>query len=71
MSGSFASEKPLSIGFLGPEGEFSHLAAVRHFGSSVNFIPAREIRTVFQQVVNGEIDYGLVPVENSSVGGIN
>lgn len=71
MSGSFAIEKPLSIGFLGPEGEFSHLAAVRHFGSSVNFVPEREIRTVFQQVTNGEIDYGLVPVENSSVGGIN
>lgn len=71
MSGSFALEKPLSIGFLGPEGEFSHLAAVRHFGSSVNFVPSREIRSVFQQVVNDELDYGLVPVETSSVGGVN
>ncbi len=71
MSGSFAIEKPLSIGFLGPRGEFSHLAAVRHFGSSVNFVPSREIRTVFQQVVDGKVDYGLVPVENSSVGGVN
>ena len=33
MSGSFALEKPLKIAFLGPKGEFSHLAAVRHFGS--------------------------------------
>lgn len=71
MSGSFAIEKPLSIGFLGPQGEFSHLAAVRHFGSSVQFEPAREIRSVFQQVVDGDVDYGLVPVENSSVGGVN
>ena len=71
MSGSFAIEKPLSIGFLGPRGEFSHLAAVRHFGSSVNFIPSREIRSVFQQVIDGKVDYGLVPVENSSVGGVN
>jgi chorismate mutase/prephenate dehydratase len=71
MSGSFALEKPLSIGFLGPQGEFSHLAAVRHFGSSVNFVPTRDIRTVFQQVVDDEIDYGLVPVENSTVGGVN
>lgn len=71
MSGSFALEKPLSIGFLGPQGEFSHLAAVRHFGSSVGFKPANEIRSVFQQVVDGEVDYGLVPIENSSVGGIN
>ncbi len=71
MSGSFALEKPLSIAFLGPEGEFSHLAAVRHFGSSVNFLPAREIRTVFEQVASSEVDYGLVPIENSSIGGVN
>ncbi len=71
MSGSFALEKPLKIAFLGPEGEFSHLAAVRHFGSSVSFAPAREIRTVFQQVAAAEVDYGMVPIENSSVGGIN
>jgi len=37
MSGSFALEKPLRIGFLGPEGEHSHVAAVRQFGSSVTF----------------------------------
>ena len=71
MSGSFALEKPLSIGFLGPEGEFSHLAAIRQFGSSVEFKASRAIQTVFQQVADDKIDYGLVPVENSSVGGIN
>ena len=71
MSGSFALEKPLSIAFLGPEGEFSHLAAVRHFGSSVQFNPARQIRDVFQAVAKKEADYGLVPIENSTVGGIN
>jgi len=71
MSGSFALEKPLSIAFLGPEGEFSHLAAVKHFGSSVSFVPAREIRSVFEQVAASEVDYGLVPIENSSVGGVS
>lgn len=70
MSGSFALEKPLRIGFPGLNGEFSHLASIRHFGSSVEFVAAREIRSVFQQVVDGEIDYGLVPIENCTVGGI-
>src|SRR4051812_21997250 len=37
MSGSFALEKPLKIGFLGPEGSFTHGAAVRKFGSSVDY----------------------------------
>src|SRR5688500_16630863 len=31
MSGSFALEKPLKIGFLGPAGTFSHAAAVGKF----------------------------------------
>jgi chorismate mutase/prephenate dehydratase len=71
MSGSFRLEKPLRIGFVGPEGEFSHLAAVKHFGSSVDFLASREIRSVFKQVAEASVDYGLVPIENSSIGGIN
>src|SRR5258706_8196815 len=70
MSGSFALEKPLWIGFLGPEGTFSHAAAVRKFGSSVEYVPLAEIPAVFEEVVRGHIDYGMVPVENSIGGGI-
>ncbi|MEE8385054.1 MAG: chorismate mutase, partial [Dehalococcoidia bacterium] len=32
MSGSFRLEKPLRIGYLGPEGSFSQMAAERKFG---------------------------------------
>src|SRR5881227_2756846 len=70
MSGSFALEKPLRIGFLGPEGTFSHAAAVRKFGSSVDYVPLIDIPSVFEEVVRGHADYGLVPVENSIGGGI-
>jgi chorismate mutase/prephenate dehydratase len=70
MSGSFALEKPLRIGFLGPEATFSHHAAVRKFGHSVDYVPLAEIPGVFEEVVRGHIDYGLVPVENSIGGGI-
>src|SRR5438876_6579755 len=70
MSGSFALEKPLRIGFLGPEGTFSHAAAVRKFGSSVEYVPLADIPAVFEEVVRAHIDYGLVPVENSIGGGI-
>ncbi|HYO09826.1 MAG TPA: prephenate dehydratase [Tepidisphaeraceae bacterium] len=70
MSGSFALEKPLRIGFLGPDGTFSHHAAVRKFGHSVDYVPLAEIPGVFEEVVRGHIDYGLVPVENSIGGGI-
>src|SRR2546421_1406644 len=70
MSGSFALEKPLRIGYLGPEGTFSHAAALRKFGSSIDYVPLNDIPSVFEEVVRGHLDYGLVPVENSIGGGI-
>ncbi len=70
MSGSFALEQPLKIGYLGPPGSFSHVAAARQFGSSVSFENLHEIAGVFTEVARGHVDYGLVPIENSIHGGI-
>jgi chorismate mutase/prephenate dehydratase len=70
MSGSFALEKPLRIGFLGPEGSFSHAAAVMKFGQSVEYVPLADIPAVFEEVVRGHSDLGMVPVENSIHGGV-
>ena len=70
MSGSFALEKPLRIGYLGPAGSFSHSASMLKFGGSVEYVPLSDIPAVFEEVVRGHIDYGLVPVENSSHGGV-
>jgi chorismate mutase/prephenate dehydratase len=70
MSGSFALEKPLRIGVLGPAGSFSHAAAVAKFGSSVDYVPLIDIPSVFDEVVRGHVDLGLVPVENSIHGGV-
>ena len=70
MSGSFRLERPLRIGFLGPTGSFSHLAALRHFGSSTELVPVPAIESVVEDVVTGRSDYGLVPYENSIGGSI-
>ncbi len=70
MSGSFALEQPIRIGYLGPVGTYSHLAATKHFGSSVEFENLRAIDGVFEEVARGHVDYGLVPIENSTGGGI-
>jgi len=70
MSGSFALEKPLRIAYLGPQGSFSHLASVKKFGSSVEHVPVTDIASVFKEVDRGHADLGLVPIENSTVGGI-
>jgi len=70
MSGSFALEKPLRIGFLGPEGSHSHYAAQRKFGSSVEYRALADIRAVFEEVARGHCALGLVPMENSIGGGV-
>jgi len=70
MSGSFALEQPLRIGFLGPPGSYSHQASVRQFGSSVDYEDLKTIGGVFTEVRRGHVNYGLVPIENSIGGGI-
>jgi chorismate mutase/prephenate dehydratase len=70
MSGSFALERPLRIGYLGPEGSFSHLAAQQKFGASVEYRPLADIRAVFEEVARGHCDLGLVPIENTIGGGV-
>lgn len=70
MSASFALEKPLRIAYLGPQGSFSHLAAVEKFGASVEYEPVTDIHGVFDEVSRGLVDFGLVPIENSVGGGV-
>jgi chorismate mutase / prephenate dehydratase len=70
MSGSFQLQQPLRIGYLGPAGSHSHVAAVKQFGTSVEFEDLHEIAGVFTEVQRGHVNYGLVPIENSTGGGI-
>ncbi|HEX7010472.1 MAG TPA: prephenate dehydratase [Phycisphaeraceae bacterium] len=70
MSGSFALERPLRVGYLGPPGSFSHLAARRKFGASIEYAALDDIAAIFDEIARGHIDYGLVPIENSAVGGV-
>lgn len=71
FSATLALEKPLRIGFLGPETTFSHQAAIKQFGHSSEFVPCHDIESVFRQVEQDKCDYGVVPVENSTEGTIN
>jgi chorismate mutase / prephenate dehydratase len=70
MSGSFALERPLRIAFLGPQGSYSHLASVKKFGSSVEHEAVSHIDSVFDEVTRGHADLGMVPIENSTSGGV-
>jgi chorismate mutase/prephenate dehydratase len=70
MSGSFTLERPLRIGYLGPAGSFSHTAAIGKFGTSVDYEPIVDIRSIFDEVSKGHCDLGVVPIENTLGGGV-
>lgn len=69
IGGCINLERKMQIGYLGPEGSFSHLAATRKFGASAEYVPQTDIRGVFMDVVRGRSMLGVVPVENS-LGGV-
>lgn len=68
MSACLALEKPLSVAYLGPPGTFTQAAALKHFGHSVQATSVGDIGDVFREVEAGSVDYGVVPVENSTEG---
>jgi chorismate mutase/prephenate dehydratase len=68
LSASLSLEEPLKVSCLGPLATFTHLAALRHFGSSATFVPVDSIRKVFENVETGKAEYGVVPIENSNEG---
>jgi len=70
MSGCIRVEKPLKVAYLGPAGTFTHWAARSKFGDSVAYAPVSSMDEVFDEVERGRADYGVVPVENSTEGGI-
>ena len=70
ISASIALQKDLSIAYLGPEGTFTHQAALKNFGSSLKFSASATIPDVFTAVERGEADHGVVPIENSTEGAV-
>lgn len=71
MSACLALEKPAEVAFLGPEGTYTHAAALKHFGQAVMAKPYASIAGVFAEVENQQAKYGVVPVENSTEGMVN
>jgi chorismate mutase/prephenate dehydratase len=58
----------LTIAYFGPEATFTHQAAIRKFGASLNYSAQKTIADVFAEVARNRADYGVVPVENSTEG---
>ncbi len=68
MSSAISLQKSQTIAYLGPEATYTHQAAIRRFGASLNYSPQKTIADVFTEVGKNRADYGIVPVENSTEG---
>src|SRR3546814_17753130 len=66
-----SSDLPLKVAYLGPEGTFTQAAAMKHFGHAVISKPMAAIDEVFREVAAGAVNFGVVPVENSTEGAVN
>jgi chorismate mutase / prephenate dehydratase len=61
----------VTVGFQGVPGSFSEQALFEYFGKKVATKNVAEFGDIFTELKNKNIDYGVLPIENSSTGGIS
>ena len=64
----------VSVAFLGDKGSYSYLASHRYFSRRAEKIVehgCQSFADILQQVESGQVDYGMLPIENTSSGSIN
>ena len=67
-------EPTVSVAFLGDKGSYSYLASHRYFSRRAEKIiesGCQSFAQIMQQVESGMVDYGMLPIENTSSGSIN
>ena len=70
LSTARGAVKQVRVAYLGPTFSFTHLAAMERFGRTADLVPVNTIAAVFEQVNRGHVEYGIVPIENSTDGRI-
>ncbi|MGA8049233.1 MAG: prephenate dehydratase [Burkholderiales bacterium] len=70
ISACRAMELPVRVAYLGPEGTFSEQAVRKHFGQAVEALPAASMDDVFRCCESADVQFAVVPVENSTEGAV-
>ena len=74
---SIAVDRPVPYGqipriaFQGERGAYSEMATLNYFHFEVETLPQRSFQDVFDAVLEGKVEYGIVPLENSLAGSIH
>ncbi|MCF2707064.1 prephenate dehydratase [Arcanobacterium haemolyticum] len=65
------TEGQLRFSFLGPRGTFCHAALLQVADEDAELVPALDVPSALRMVRKGDVDYAVVPIENSVEGGVN
>jgi len=65
-----AARQKLAVAFCGKRGAYAEQAITRHFDDEAEALPVDSFREIFQSVLDGRADYGMVPIENSLAGSV-
>jgi chorismate mutase/prephenate dehydratase len=68
ISAAYTLERGMKVAYLGPAATYTHQAALQQFGRMADFVAATTTDEIFAAVEGGRVEYGVVPVENSSEG---
>jgi chorismate mutase/prephenate dehydratase len=56
------------VAFFGEKGSYTEQAMLEYFKNQVNGIPKATFKEVMQVIKDGTVEYGVLPIENSSTG---
>jgi prephenate dehydratase len=63
-------ESMTRVAFQGEYGAYSEMAARSYFGEDVDVLPRPNFHALFEAVETGDATHGMVPIENTLMGGI-
>ena len=63
-------ETRLTVAFLGPEASYHHCAGQAQFGRMAQYVPAKTISGIFDEVERNRVDFGIAAIENSIEGSV-
>jgi chorismate mutase/prephenate dehydratase len=68
ISASVFVQRGVKVAYLGPLATYTHQAAIQQFGLMADFTPSSTISEIFRFVESGTVEFGVVPIENSTEG---
>lgn len=70
LSACLSLEQLQRVAYMGPGGTFSHIAARAAFGMAAEYVEYPTIGSVIDAVARDAVRFGVVPIENSTEGGV-